>query len=156
MPGVGGTKRGIQNIKNFQIPGKTNMYSNTPANGVPSFPGEQMGLTAAQAKQIYNCNIRSSGFSFSGGTTISVNKIDIPGDARRLVGMASLNGAWGTVTFKLNGLDVIDNLDTGFTKIGDNKEFYRIDLPITGRDNMSLIITGYAAYTNQTFLFLYI
>lgn len=142
---------------NVEIPGlnKGNMYVNN-GNNVPNYPGETLGITAAEAKALYDTNVRSLGFSFSGGTTENPQKIDLPGDARVLIGLASLNGAWGTVSLKLNGLDLIEDTDTGFTKIGDNKEYYRINLPITGRDSLKLTITGYAPYANQPFIFLFI
>lgn len=134
---------------------KGNMYVNN-GNNVPSYPGAQMGLTQAEAEKMYGTQIRSKGFTFSGGTTLSKQVIDIPGDAKLLVGLASLNGAWGTVTFKVNQTEEIEESDTGFTKIGDNKEFYRLELPLTGRDTILLSITGYAAYVNQPFIFFFI
>lgn len=134
---------------------KGNMYVNN-GNNVPSYPGAQMGLSPAEAKEMYGAQIRSLGFTFSGNTSLNKQVIDIPGDARRLVGFASLNGAWGSVTLKINQLTEVEDTDTGFTKIGDNKEFYRLDLPLTGRDTITLIITGYAAYVNQPFIFFFI
>lgn len=132
-----------------------NMYVNN-GNNVPSYPGQQLGITQAQAREMYGNATRSKGYLFSGNTDTTSNKIDIPGDASFMLGIATLNGSWASIELKLNNTTIIDSTDTGFTKMGDNKEFYRIELPLTGRDTVVLTITGYAAYNNEPVVFIFI
>lgn len=143
---------------NNLVPQKLNVVEN-PLTGkvsAPMFPGQTMGINMNQARSMYQNAVRSKGFTFSGGTTMQTEPIDIPGDARLLLGIATLNGSWGTATLKVNQTDVIEDSDTGFLQMGDNKDFYRLELPLTGNDTIKMLNTGYAAYTNEPVIFFFI
>lgn len=128
-------------------------------NGVntPMFPGMQKGdKTIEQVQNYIKEQVRRKGFKFSGGTSATDFKIDIPGNGRYFYGIAFLNGFDAVCTLIVNNEIVMQGVDVGFILFGKTEQdYFAVNRPLSGSDSITLTITGGAGYTNQPFLVIY-
>lgn len=121
----------------------------------PQFPGWQKGMTQKQVQDFIKDQVRRKGFTFSGGTTSQDFPIVISGNARFLFGIAFVN-AFGTASFKINNEEVIEDVALRFMQFGaTNQDYYAINRPLSGSDDVTLTLTGFAGYTNEQMVLIY-
>lgn len=126
------------------------------STGAPQFPGTQKGQTMEQVREFIKNQVRRTGFRFSGGTSPSTFKIELPGDSRFLYGVAFLNDTFGTCEMKINNEVVIEDTDTGFMQFGlTEQDYFAVNRPLSGSDTINLILTGDAPYVNEPFVVYY-
>lgn len=136
-------------------PGGSYVNPNAIVN-TPQFPGLQKGQTMKQVQDWNKNQVRRKGFRFSGGTTAQDFRIQIAGTARYLYGIAFLNPNFGIFSFKVNNEEVITQLDTGFAQFGTTEQdYFAVNRPLSGSDDIVLSITGDAGYQNQPFVVIY-
>ena len=122
----------------------------------PQFPGQQKGMNMENVQKFIKDQVRRKGFRFSGGATAQDFRIQIAGNARFLYGIAFLNVSFGLCSFKVNNEEIITNLDTGFVQFGlTEQDYFAINRPLSGSDDILLTITGDAGYLNQPFVVIY-
>jgi len=122
----------------------------------PQFPGTQKGKTIEQVRDFNKNMVRRKGFRFSGGTSPSPFQLKISGTAKFLLGIAFLNPTFGVCNMTLNNEVVFEDTDTGFFTLGNtNQDYYAINRPLSGQDDLTINITGDAAYANQPFIIFY-
>lgn len=124
--------------------------------GVTQFPGTQKGASIETVRD-YNKNmVRRKGFRFSGGTTATSFQIKISGTSKYLLGIAFLSSTFGTCSLTINNEVVFENVDTGFFQFGlTEQDYYAVNRPLDGNDDIVLTITGDLAYTNKPFVVYY-
>lgn len=121
--------------------------------GIPQFPGQQNGASIEKVRNFNKNMVRRKGFRFSGGTTATVFEIKISGTAKFLLGIAFLNSTFGLCSLSINNEIVFQDVDTGFFSFGNTEQdYYAVNRPLSGQDDISLSITGDAPYTNQPFI----
>ena len=124
--------------------------------GVPNFPGQQKGKSIEQVRDYNKNQVRRKGFRFSGGTTETSFQIKISGTAKFLLGFAIKNDFGGVNSLMLNNEEVLANTDVGFFTLGKtNQDYYAINRPLSGNDDITLKITGDAPYVNEGYVFYY-
>lgn len=122
----------------------------------PSFPGQQNGASMQQVQSYIKQQVRRKGFRFSGGTAPVDQQITISGSAKFLYGIAWLGTSFGTFGMMINNEQVIETVDTGFFSFGQTEQdYYAINRPLSGSDDIKITITGDAAYTNRAFIVYY-
>ncbi len=121
--------------------------------GVPSFPGWQDKKTMKQVQNFNKNMVRRKGFRFSGGTSPQDQELKLSGTAKFFLGIAWLNQSFGTCSLMLNDEQVFATMDTGFFELGKtNQDYYAVNRPLSGQDNIVLTITGDNNYTNEPFV----
>lgn len=122
----------------------------------PQFPGTQKGKSIDQVRDFNKNMVRRKGFRFSGGTAPVPNNLKISGTAKFLLGIAFLNDTFGVCNMQINNEIVFEDTDTGFFTLGrTNQDYYAVNRPLSGQDDITLTITGDAAYENQPFIIYY-
>lgn len=122
----------------------------------PQFVGMRKGLTKTEVQDFIKEQVRRKGFRFSGGITPEKFRLDISGNARFLYGIAFLNQTFGVCTLNINNEVVFEQCDTGFFQLGQtNQDYYAINRPLSGQDDITLEIVGDLAYSNQPFIVYY-
>lgn len=144
------------NSQPIQIHKGANLPRSMQIPVAPGTPPNSPLPAAAQRRITDNTAIRV-GYRFSGGLVAKDFKLELPGDQRLLLGVAFLNGTFGTCTLMVNNAVVWRDVDTGFFQMGKNMEdYYAVNLPLNGNDNLVLTVTGDAAYSNQPFVVYYV
>jgi len=119
----------------------------------PDFPGRQNGASVNQVRDYIKNQVRRKGFRFSGSTAPVQQPIQIAGNAKFLFGIAWLNDSFGTFSMMINNEQVIETTDTGFFMFGrTEQDYFAINRPLSGSDQITITITGDAAYTNEPFV----
>ena len=123
----------------------------------PQFPGlQKKNKSMEQVRDFIKEQVRRKGFRFSGGATPQDFALRISGTARFFYGIAFLNPTFGTCALKINNEVVIDTTDTGFFQLGrTQQDYYAINRPLSGSDDIVLTITGDAGYINEPFIVYY-
>ena len=122
----------------------------------PQFPGTQTGKTMEQVREFNKNMVRRKGFRFSGGTSPANFQLKISGTSKFLLGIVFLSDSFGVCQMTINNEVVFDDTDTGFFTLGrTNQDYYAINRPLSGQDDVTLNITGDAAYSNKSFVVYY-
>lgn len=126
--------------------------------GIVDFPGTQGGKRSIEEVREYIKNMaRRKGFRFSGGTVETAFQLKISGTAKFLLGIAFLNEFGAFCKMQLNNEVLFEDCDAGFFTLGKtNQDYYAINRPLSGQDDLTLFITGDAAYENEPFIIFYI
>lgn len=125
--------------------------------GIPSFPGQQNGASIEQVRDFNKNMVRRLGKRFSGGTSAVDFQINFSGTAKFFLGIAFLNNLGALVTLNVNNEVVFSNVDAGFFTLGKTEQdYYAINRPLSGQDDVILTITGDAAYSNQPVVFYFL
>ena len=115
----------------------------------PQFPGQQKGLSKSQVQTFIKDQVRRKGFAFSGGTAPTDFPLQLSGTARFFYGLA-WNNAFGLFTLTINNEVVVENTFMRFMQFGfTNQDYYAINRPLSGQDDIKLTITGLAGYNNE-------
>jgi hypothetical protein len=126
--------------------------------GIVNFPGTQNNpKRSIEDVRTFNKNmVRRKGYRFSGGTTATGFNIKISGTAKFFLGIAFLNSFGALVTLTINNEVVFENVDAGFFTLGKTEQdYYAVNRPLSGQDDITLTITGDIIYTNQPFVVYY-
>jgi hypothetical protein len=136
-----------------RLPGAVKSGTMHPAfknpNGVPNYPGGQKGASKKQVQDFVKDQVRRKGFSVSGSTSPNTIQLDFPGNARFFYGMEFENKI-GTVTLMVNNEVVWQNMSTAFCQVGTtDNDYHAVNRPLSGQDDVSLTITGFAGYDDE-------
>lgn len=132
------------------------IFNMEPIVNTPQFPGFRKGLDKTAVQNFIKEQVRRKGYRFSGGITPQKFRIDISGNARFLYGIAFLNPSFGVCSLNINNEVVFEQCDTGFFQLGlTNQDYYAINRPLSGQDDITMEITGDLAYNNQPFIVYY-
>jgi hypothetical protein len=124
--------------------------------GFPNFPGQQAGASMKAVQNFTKNQIRRKGFRFSGGTSATAFQIKISGTAKFLLGIGFLNSFGALATLTINNEVVFENMDVRFFLFGaTEQDYFAINRPLSGQDDITLTITGDAVYSNQPFAVYY-
>jgi len=116
---------------------------------VPQFPGQQKGMSKIDVQRFIKDQVRRKGFAFSGGTAPTDFPLQLSGTARFFYGLA-WNNAFGLFTLTINNEVVVENVFMGFMRFGTtNQDYFAVNRPLSGQDDIKLTITGLAGYTNE-------
>lgn len=122
----------------------------------PQFPGQQNGASVQQVRDYIKQQVRRKGFRFSGSTAPLEFQLQISGSAKFLFGIAWLGASFGTFSMMINNEQVIETTDTGFFRFGQTEQdYYAVNRPLSGSDDIKITVTGDAAYTNEAFVVYY-
>lgn len=125
--------------------------------GIPSFPGQQKGKSISQVRDFTKNMVRRKGFRFSGGTSSTSFQIKISGTSKFLLGIAFLNPSFGLCSLTINNEIVFETMDTGFFQFGlTEQDYYAVNRPLSGQDDITLTISGDAVYNNKSFVIYYL
>lgn len=122
----------------------------------PQYPGWQKGLSMKTVQDFVKEQVRRKGYVFSGGIGSQKFPIVISGNARFLYGIAFLDRFNASVTLDVNNEVVIEDVHVGLLLFGaTNQDYYAVNRPLSGSDNVALTIAGVAGYTNQQMVLIY-
>jgi hypothetical protein len=125
--------------------------------GFPNFPGQQHGASIEQVREFNKNMVRRLGKRLSGGTSQVTTQINLSGTAKFLLGLAFLNEFGALVTLTINNEVVFSNVDAGFFTLGKTEQdYYAVNRPLSGQDDVQITIQGDAAYTNQPIVFYFL
>lgn len=122
-----------------------------PASGSSQFPGTQKGLNRQQVSDFIKDQPRRKGFRVSGGAGSTVSfKLDIPGNARFLYGLAAGGLIDADFTLEVNNEIVWESIAGNFLVFGaTEQDYYAVNRPLSGNDQVTLKVTGISAYDNE-------
>jgi len=124
---------------------------------IPQFPGQQNGASIEQVRSFNKNMVRRKGFRLSGGTTSQAFEIKISGTAKFLLGIVFLNQTFGVCSLTINNEVVFTDMDTGFFEFGETEQdYYAVNRPLSGQDDITLTITGDNNYNNEPFAVYYL
>lgn len=131
------------------LPAKQNFQNN-------QFPGTQNGATEKEVKAYIKNQPCRKGFRFSGGTTPVDFQLSISGTANFIFGIAWDSTSFGTFSLMINNVQVIETVDTGFFEFGKTvQDYFAINYPLSGQDDIKITITGDAPYVNKSLIVYY-
>lgn len=117
-----------------------------PGTGVEAnYPGQRLGMTLDQAKQYVQNQVKSIGLKTAMIVGPVNDKIQLPGDASILVGIAFDPAGVNDIAFTLNVNQSIIHEDIGtvFATAGNVgglgiQPFFPVNIPVTGNDTIKL------------------
>lgn len=119
----------------------------------PNFPGRQNGASVKEVRDYIKQQVRRKGYRFSGGTAPVEFPLQISGNAKFLYGIAWLGASFGTFSMMINNEQVIETTDTGFFAFGTtDNDYFAINRPLSGSDDVKITVTGDAAYVNKALI----
>lgn len=122
----------------------------------PQYPGWQKGLKMKTVQDFIKEQVRRKGYVFTGGIGAQKFPLVISGNARFLYGIAFLDRFNARVELDVNNEVVIEDTHVGLLLFGQtNADYYAVNRPLSGSDDVTLTITGLAAYQNQEMVLIY-
>jgi hypothetical protein len=128
-----------------------------PIVNTPQFPGWQKGNAPEKVREFIKDQVRRKGYRLSGGNTAQDFNLGLSGTARYLYGLALVTGqTTGLATLKVNNEVVWENVDLSFLNFGQTEQdYYAVNRPLSGQDDIILTITGDAGYQNMPLVAIY-
>jgi hypothetical protein len=128
--------------------------------GTPIFPGTQGGLSIDQVRHYIENQKRVTGISFAAGVGNTTVNVELPGDARLLLGICfDMNDQGATFDLTINNGGVIDNGSVQTHVMlnpmnGINYIFY--NYPLSSKTSIDLVYTSVLGGLTQHVDFIYI
>lgn len=126
----------------------------------PQFPGAQSGASQASIQEFIRNQARVKGFRFSGGIGTQDFSLQISGTAKFLLGIQFNQSFDADITLKINNEIIYQDVPVialnPFSNPRSNKDWFAVDRPLSGSDEIILSINSFVAYTNTRFTTYYI
>lgn len=127
----------------------------------PQFPGGQEGATIKAVQEFIRQQRRVTGIRISGGIGTQEFRVEISGTAQFLLGINFGNSIDdGTdFTFIVNNETIIDSVMVELFTQNNNKgyiDYYPLNRPLSGTDQIKLLVNSTIAYENIPFAVYYI
>lgn len=126
----------------------------------PQFPGQQNGASMASIQQFIRNQARMKGFRFSGGIGSQDNSLQISGTAKFFLGVQFNQSFEADVTLTVNNEVIYQQTSVQslnpFSNPRSDRDWFPVNRPLSGTDEIILAINSFVAYTNIAFTTYYI
>lgn len=134
------------------------------------YPGQKMGLSLQEVKNFVDNQVKAKGYSETLSVGLNSIKIDLPGDAGFILGIAfnapidagtgSPAPVNGLFDFNVNNTIVHESIDCVFATNGAQgalylQPYFGVNMPLAGQDTVKLNLTAATAPTTNLNIIVY-